>query len=151
MALIQSAWGKGQLPVYRPQSAGATHTQKFIIDLTNQAFASGDILELALLAPYAHIVDASLVVVGSLGAATVDIGLMSGTPGELLNADDSARTSGTELFAAAALTAGITRITKADSLLIASTEVERSIGVKFSAAVTAGAGKQLGIVLSFAQ
>lgn len=151
MALIQSPWAKGQKPVARPQTAWTVHAQLFVVDLTSQAFAAGDILELAVLPPYARIVGAQLVTVGALGAATVDIGLMSGNTGDLTNPDDSARTSGNELFAAAALTAELTFISKSASLLLEPTEKDRSIGVKFSAAVAAGAGKKIGLLLQFAQ
>lgn len=151
MALIQSDWAKGLKPVARPQTAWTVHAQLFIVDVPAAGFASGDILELAILPPYARIVGAQLVTVGSLGAATVDVGLMSGTTGELTNDDNSARTSGNELFAAAALTAELTFISKAAALLLAPTEKDRSIGVKFSAAVAAGAGKKIGLLLQFAQ
>lgn len=150
MALIQSAWAKDQLPVYRPQTAGAVHAQKFIFDLDAQSFAANDILELAMLPPYATLVDFQLVPVGSLGAATVDVGIMSGQPGELTNDDGSARTVGTELFSAAAIT-GLLGPQAVTGLLIAPVEAERSIGIKFSAAVTAGAGKKLGLILWFTQ
>jgi hypothetical protein len=150
MALIQSVWAKDQLPIYRPQTAGAVHAQKFFVDLDTLSFAANDILELAMLPPFAELVDFQLVPVGSLGAATVDVGLMSGQPGELTNDDGSARTVGTQLFAAAELTA-ILGPQKPDALLIKSIEGERSIGVKFSAAVAAGAGKKFGLILWFVQ
>lgn len=149
MALFQSPWVLGQKPVARPQTAHNTHSQLFIVDVPAAGFAQNDILELAVLHPYAHIIDAAIVPVGSLGAATVDIGLMSGETGELLNADGTARTVGAELFDDAAITA--LRLSKVDALLIPATEKPRSIGVKFSAAVAAGAGKKIGLMLHFAQ
>lgn len=150
MALFQSGWALGTIQVARPQTAHNTHSQLFIVDVPAAGFASGDILELAVIHPYASIIDATLIPVGSLGAATVDIGIMSGQTGETLNDDGSARTSGSELFAATAITA-LTRLTKVDALLIPATERARSIGVKFSAAVAAGAGKKIGLMLHFAQ
>ena len=114
-------------------------------------FQVGDILELGVLPPYATIVDAAIVPIGSLGAATVDIGVMSGEVGELLNTDGSARTNGNQLFAGATITA-LTRLTKTDMLVLAATDKPRSIGVTFAgAAVTAGAGKRFGLLLHFAQ
>ena len=150
MALFQSPWALGQKPVARPQTAHNTHSQLFIVDVPASGFAQNDILELAVLHPYAHIIDAAIVPVGSLGAATVDIGLMSGETGELLNANGTARTVGAELFTGAAITAML-RLSKVDALLIPATEKPRSIGVKFSAAVAAGAGKKIGLMLHFAQ
>jgi hypothetical protein len=151
MALYQSEWALGRLQVARPQTAFATHSQLFLVDVPAAGFQIGDILEIAALPPYANIVDAAIVPIGSLGAATVDIGLMSGEWGELTNTDGSARTCGNELFAASTI-AGLTRLTKTDMLILAETEKTRSIGVKFAvAAVTAGAGKQIGLMLHFKQ
>ncbi len=150
MALIQSAWAIGTLMVARPQTAHAVHSQLYIVNVPAAGFAAGDILELAALPAYSRFVDARIVPVGNLGAATVDVGLMSGEFGTLTNADGTARTSGNELFAGAAL-AAMLPLQKADSLLIASVDYDRSIGVKFSAAVAAGAGKQIGVQVWFKQ
>ena len=151
MALIQSPWALGNSPVARPQTAHATHSQLFIVDVPAAGFQVGDILELGVLPPYATVVDAAIVPIGSLGAATVDIGVMSGEVGELLNTDGSARTNGNQLFAGATITA-LTRLTKTDMLVLAATDKPRSIGVTFAgAAVTAGAGKRFGLLLHFAQ
>lgn len=151
MALFQSPWATGMLLPARPQTAFATHSQLYIMDIPAAGIAANDILELAILPPYARIVDAKLITAGSLGAATVDVGLMSGLTGELTNEDGSARTVGTELFAAAALTAEVTQLAKSAALLVGPTQKDRSIGLKFSAAVTAGAGKKIGLLLSIAQ
>lgn len=150
MALIQSGWALGTIQVARPQTAHNTHSQLFIVDVPSTGFATDDILELAVLHPFASVIDAALVPVGSLGAATVDVGIMSGEVGETTNTDGTVRTMGNELFAAAAITA-LARLTKTDALLLKPTEGARSIGVKFSATVTAGAGKKIGLMLHFAQ
>lgn len=150
MALIQSGWATGLIPVARPQTAHNTHAQLFIVDVPAAGFAAGDILELGVLHAYASIVDATIVPVGSLGAATVDVGIMSGETGETTNDDGTARTVGNELFAGATITA-ITRLTKTDALLLRPVERHRSIGVKFNAAVAAGADKKIGLMLHFAQ
>ena len=151
MALIQSRWALGNSPVARPQTAHSTHSQLFIVDVPAAGFQVGDILELAVLSPYANIVDAAIVPIGSLGAATVDIGVMSGEVGELLNADGSPRTNGNQLFAGTTIT-GLTRLTKTDMLVLAATDKPRSIGVTFAgAAVTAGIGKRFGLLLHFVQ
>lgn len=151
MALFQSPWATGMLLPARPQTAFATHSQLYIMDIPAAGIAANDILELAILPPYARIVDAKLITAGSLGAATVDVGLMSGLTGEPTNEDGSARTVGTELFAAAALTAEVTQLAKSAALLVGPTQKDRSIGLKFSATVTAGAGKKIGLLLSIAQ
>ena len=151
MALIQTGYALGTLPVARPQTANSTHSQLFIVDIPAAGLQIGDILELAVLPPYANIVDAAIVPVGSLGTATVDVGVMSGEVGATLNADGSARTSGNELFAATAVTA-LARMTKADIIVLAQADKPRSIGVKIgTAAITAGAGKKIGLLVHFVQ
>ena len=150
MALHQSGWVTCAIPVARPQTAHNTHAQLFIVDVPAAGFASGDILELGVLHAFASVIDATLVPVGDLGAATVDVGIMSGEWGELTNPDNTARTVGSELFAGATI-AALTRLTKTDALLLQPLEKHRSIGVKFNAAVAAGAGKKIGLMLHFAQ
>lgn len=152
MALLQSKWALGQSSVARPQSAYAVHTQLFMFDVS-AGVAIADIIELAVLPPYAVITDASLITTGSLGAGTVTVGLMTGNTGDTTNPDDSARTVGNQLFSAGTvITGGVLRISKPDSLLLATTEKDRSIGIVLAAeAITAGAGKQIGLLLSFAQ
>ena len=146
MAVFQSLWAKELRETYRPQTAGATHSQKFVFDVPASGFAANDVLELAVLAPYATIVGAKLVPIGALGAATVDVGLMSGELGD----PSTSRTVGNELFAGAALTAVI-QPSKPDAYVIRATEKARSIGVKFSAAVAAGEGKRIMLILDFVQ
>lgn len=150
MALHQSGWATGLIPVARPQTAHNTHAQLFIVDVPAAGFASGDILELGVLHAFASVIDAAVVGVSIADAATVDVGIMSGEMGELTNPDNTARTVGAELFTGAALT-GLVRMSKTDALLLQPLEKHRSIGVKFNAAVTGGAGKKIGLMLHFAQ
>ncbi|AEY69600.1 hypothetical protein PEp14_00011 [Erwinia phage PEp14] len=152
MALISTQFASGVRPTYRPQTAGALHSQLFHVAIPAGGFASGDILELAILPPYARIVDAQLILAGGAGVAgqTADVGIMSGEPGEPTNDDGSARTMGNELFAGAALD-GIQRLGKTDALFVKKTDKARSIGVKFNAAVPFVAGKQVALQLHFAQ
>ena len=80
MALIQSPWALGQKPVARPQTAHNTHSQLFIVDVPAAGFAQDDILELAVLHPYANVIDAAIIPVGSLGAVAVGTADVSGGP-----------------------------------------------------------------------
>ena len=107
MALFQSPWALGQKPVARPPPAHNTHSQLFIVDVPATGFAQNDILELAVLHPYAIVIDAAIIPVGSLGVATVDIGLMSGETGALHHAAGTARTAGAASFTGAAITASL--------------------------------------------
>ena len=96
MTIFQSDWGKGLQTPPRPQSAGAVHVAKFKY-LAITTLASTDIIEIGVLPAFASISDAILVTEGVWTGITADIGIMSGTVGDEL----SARTSGSELFAAA--------------------------------------------------
>lgn len=151
MALLHSEWALGRKPVARPQTAHNTHSQLFVIDVPAGGIKSGDILELAVLPPYAQIIDAAVVgVLITDAGATVDVGIMSGDVGEALDASGNARTSADEIFDGAALT-GIVRLSAPGALLIPATEKARSIGLKFNAAIVAGTGKKVGLMLHFAQ
>lgn len=146
MAIIQSAWAKGQRMAVRPQTAGANHVQKFSFDFSSQAVASTDILEIGELPPFAQISHATIVPEGDFTGITADIGLMSGAYGD---ATDTARTSGAQIFDD--VTVAFASISKGESLLIASAEASRGIGVKFSGNVAAAAGKKLHLMLFYYQ
>lgn len=148
-AIIQSSFAKNNLSAHRPQTAGAVHEQRFSFDFASQGVLSTDILELAVLPANAKLVDAYVYAEGAWGAITAGIGLMSGDFGS----KDTARTVGTELFAAQNVNNTVTalaRMSKPDGLLLAPTEKHRSIGVAFSADVAAGA-KKLHVRLFYAQ
>lgn len=154
MAIIKSAWIIGQQTTKRPQTTGAVHVTHFVYDfgsVASQALAAGDILELGIVPVNSRIVQARLIVEGAFAALTADIGIMSGTVGEDLNPDGSARTSGNQLFAAIALTGAFANLSKPDALLLAPSEIERSIGVKVSDAVAKAAGKKIHLQLFYYQ
>lgn len=146
----QSDWAKGTKQAFRPQTAGAEHTQKFTFDVPAAGFAAGDIIELGILPPYAQFTGAMLVPIGGLGASTVDVGIMSGEVGELTNTDNTARTVAPTLFAASPLSASLVSL-RSDWFQLIALESARSIGVKFNGSVTTGAGKTIGLMVSFTQ
>ena len=151
MAVIHSRWAKGQETTHRPQTAGASHVTEFVYDLEFETpLATGDILELGILPAYAKIHSATIFTEGTFTGLTADVGLMSGEVNADTNPDGTPRTSGTELWAAVDLTA-MASLSKPDALLIESSEKERSIGVKVSGAVAAGAGKKIHLLLFYRQ
>lgn len=145
MAIQQSAWAKGQEQSKRPHSAGAVHTQLFSYDASAGLLAA-DTLELGELPPYCKIVDAILFTEGTFTGLTANVGLMSGEYGST----DAARTTGTDIYAAADLTAFV-RLVQKSTLLLASSEASRGIGLRVSADVTAGAGKKIHLQLRYTQ
>lgn len=152
MAIVQSKWVEGLLQTIRPQTAGATHVTHFTYDVgVEGALGAGDILELGIIPAYARITHATLVTEGTWTGLTADVGVMTGEVGAALNPDNTARTSGDEFFNDVDLTVPLSSLTKAEPLLLAAQEYERSIGVKVSGAVAAAAGKRLHLLLFYHQ
>lgn len=73
---------------------------------------------------------------------SVDVGMMSGTPGDTV----SARTVGQEFFAAdtTARTGGLSRMTRQTGMRVTPTGADRSIGVKINAAAATQASTTTG-------
>lgn len=145
MAIKQSLWAKGNQQSKRPQTAGAVHAQLYSYDAAAGLLAA-DILEIGELPPGCKVVDAIVFTEGTFTGITANVGIMSGAYGD----PDAARTSGSEIFAAADLTT-FARLAKRDSLLLASVEASRGIGLKVSADVDAGAGKKIHLMLFYIQ
>jgi hypothetical protein len=147
MAILQTelATGQKQAPQAYTSGASASYLSTFTIP-AGMTVAAGDIVELGPLPAEHRIVAATIIPSGNFGAGvTADIGIMSGEFGD----KDSVRTSGAELFDDVALTA-MASLTKGDSILLATSDDNRGIGVKFSASV-AGAGQKLSLLLVYAQ
>ena len=152
MAIVQSQHVKGLKQTIRPQTAGAVHVTHFTYDVgVEGALGTGDILELGIIPPYDRLDQVKIVTEGTFTGLTADVGVMSGEVGAALNPDNTARTSGSEFFAAADLTVRLAATTKPDALLLAPQEYGRSVGVKVSAAVPAAAGKRLHLFLYYHQ
>lgn len=139
MAVIQSRVAQGIDQVPDSYHYGVNASYLAVLDLpAGKNIAAGDVVEIGILPPDHRFVTAQVIPEGAFGAGvTADIGLMSGTVGS----QDPARTVGDELFDGVALTA-FASLTSGEALLVAPSPVARSIGVKFSAAVT-GAGQKL--------
>lgn len=132
MAIVQSAWGAGlhQAPV--SGEAGTVVAERYTFTVSDD-LAADDIVELAVLPAYHTVVDAILL---GEDVGTVDVGIMSGTVGS----SDQSRTSGDELFSAAA-TGSVARMSKASGFTIEPVEADRSIGVKVADGVAASGQK----------
>lgn len=146
MAFIQSEYALGQKTAPQAFSAGAVVAYTATVSIpTGETLGAGDTVELAALPANHRIVDATVIADGDFDGKTAAIGIMSGNFG----ADDATRTSGTELFAAAALT-GFTRLATGTAAMLPTSDKDRSIGVKLSGTVT-GAGQTLTLLLLLAQ
>lgn len=144
--IYQSEFAVNQAEVPQAFTAGAVvaHTAEYVIP-AGVTIATTDIIELSVLPADHRIVDAIVIPTGNFGTATADVGIMSGEVGS----KDNTRTSDDVIFDDAALT-GFVRLAKSSGLILEPSDTDRSIGVKFSAAVT-GAGQVLRIQFLMAQ
>lgn len=145
MTIRKSDWALGNkvAPVSREARGVVAELYQFLI---TEDVAAEDIIELAVLPAYHRIVSATLIPEGDLGeGVTANVGIMSGAIGE----NDDNRTMGTELFEGAALDK-MSSLSKADAILVEPVEADRSIGVQFSGAVTAGDGDKVVSLVVFA-
>lgn len=157
MALIQSLWATRQRNTPNAGCAAAVVAQLFEYTLTAAALAANDIIELGVLPANNEVCDMVLVPddLDTNGAPTMslDVGLMSGEVGALLNADNSARTVGAEFFAAdtGVRTGAISRPTLKTAFTTAAADKDRSIGVKIvaAAATQAAAGTKLRLMVFY--
>lgn len=149
-AIKQSAWAKFQDMVRRPQSAGAVHTTDFSYDASAGLLAV-DKVDLGILMAGAKVVDAIVWSDADVGGATnATVGIMSGDVGST----DPARTLGTEILNAVAITnahTAVVRPTNPAMMKLAASNVDRSVGLQVSADIAAGAGKTLHVRLFYVQ
>lgn len=143
MTIIQSEWAKGRKSAPTSRESRGVVAERFTFEVTDN-IGTGDILELAILPAYHFVVGATVIPEGDFGEVTADIGIMSGAVGD----QDNTRTSGNEIFEAVAL-GEVSSADKVEGLMLVPADADRSIGVKFSAAVTAG--QKLTLLLLTAQ
>lgn len=146
MPTIQTSWADGRDTAPRPQTSGAVHVAKFVLNIPT-TIVNADVVEIGLLQPFAHIVDAILVPEGAFAGVTCTVGLMTGEGGDPV----TPRTVGGQIFAAATALTGTVRNTLADGFNIQPSESTRGIGVDFSADVAGAGGKRLTLILFYVQ
>lgn len=141
MALLQSPWATNQRSTPTGGCNGGEVVQLFEYTLPSGVTpAIGDIIEIGVLPANNQMCDAWLIPddwdTNGTPTMAVDVGVMSGTVGALLNDDGSARTCGNEYFAAsnAAQSGTPAQMTAKTGFLVAPSDRDRSIGVKFTAA-----------------
>lgn len=143
MAIKTSVYSRGQVQL--PSPTIANHEVVEIIEHEfAEALPSADILDLFPLPPGCRITDIRVITTGT-GAATMNMGLMTGEVGST----EAARTLGTDLFSAVTPTTAQTA-TIPSLASIKKAGDARSIGVRFSAAVPAGPGNKLIAIIRYA-
>lgn len=144
MATRASQFATTQLPTRVISGAGNVFVNDFFYDITAAQIVLNDIIDIGVLPAYHTVTDMVLYAddldTNGTPLIALDVGIMSGTPGDIT----SARTSGNEFFAAdvSARTGVISRMSKPAGFIVKPTEADRSIGVKIqAAAATAAAGR----------
>ena len=147
MAIKQSPWALFKQTAARPITSGAVTRQEFFYDASAGLLAA-DIVDLGVLPANAKIHDAFIYGDVSIGTTNATVGIMSGE----LGSTDGARTLGTEIFNAAAITnahTALVRMTNPAAQHLAAGATDRSIGLQVSADVAAGAGKIIRLVVAY--
>jgi len=147
MSVIQSNYAKGIIAVAYPSIAGAATAMRFVHQLA-AAPAAGDILELAMVPAGCRVIDMILdsdeLDTDAAATMTLDVGLMSGAFGE-----EGARTSGAEFFSGSALAqaGGSERPSLKTAFRTSKSNIDRSIGIKFSAVAAAFQAGTIGLTV----
>lgn len=144
MAILASKYATSVLTTVTADCAGDVVSNDYFYDLTAAQNVTGNIIDIGIL-PAGHTISDVILLPDDLDtnvspAMTLDVGIMSGTPGDTV----TARTCGAEIFSAstAAQGATVTRASLKTAFIILPTEVDRSIGVKvLLQAATAAAGR----------
>lgn len=145
MATKQSAYFKGnarkELPI--PLQAGMA-CEVIITHVFTEAVNTTDVLEICPLMPWMKILGAE-VIGQNIGATTMDIGYLTGTPGDT----DAVRTCGNELFNDQAGNAVGTMTLLAAAGLAKNGDTAKSIGMVPAANIAASASTKLNLRLRY--
>lgn len=137
-----SKFSDGTLGHVTAACAGQVVCNEYFIDLTTTHIATGAMFDVGILPAYHTIVDMILIPddLDDVTALTLDVGLLSGTPGDATGT----RTIGAEFFSDSTAGQGATptRMSLKTGFIVLPTETDRSIGVKVETdATTAVAGR----------
>lgn len=136
MTIRASQFTIGTLPTITGDCAGDIVVNDYFYDLPTAQNITGDIIDIGQLPAY-HTVSDMVLIPDDLDTATgmtLDVGIMSGTPGDVV----TARNCDAVFFAASAApqTGAVARPTLPSAFKVLATELDRSIGVKIVAQAT---------------
>lgn len=140
MAILLTPHTSGYATPPRPQTAGAVHVARTVLDLAQGMTAATDTAWLTYLPPDGRVIDAILVPRGTFTGLTASLGLV-----------DAGGAVGTELFAAVALSAGVQRLAAEAAFRIAPAETARTVGLSVSGDIAAAADQSLTLLLFYTQ
>lgn len=140
MATKQSNFyaGNAQVPFNTSHKAGSVVTVMGSIDLSAGLLLT-DVMEILPVLPYGRITAFDIADTGNLGTTNLTIGMMSGNPGDTT----AVRTVGTEILASAAAGTAVAATLASLIAIPRNDGTAKSIGLKVSASIAAGAGKKL--------
>jgi hypothetical protein len=150
MATMLSDFAKRVRNTVNGDCAGDVVVNRFYVDLAAADLVLNNVIDLGIL-PAGHTVTDAILIPDDLDTGTgitLDVGIMSGTPGDGV----SARTVGQELFTAstAAQTGAVTNLSQKTGFTIAASAADRSIGVKIAVAPTGATAGRLRLLVSMA-
>lgn len=145
MALKQTDQNQYRQYIASPKNAGERVRNVFQADLS-AGFLAADILEIAAIPARARLAQVTVASTGLTG--TIAVSVLTGTYGKATTSTGAERTAASQLIAAAS-TAADTSVPLGTMMALAPTEDHRSIGLAFSANVTAGAGKTVMVAVDF--
>ena len=145
MAIFQSETAKRRETPPTGYTSGSVQCAIFTYTFNANFTAATDVLEIGFLPANTIPVRARLLPEGLTAANTADVGFMSGEPGD----PDPTRTSGDELFDGVAAVATEAPAAAIDLLAVSRDEKHRSIGIKMSEDITAGAAKKVTLILEY--
>jgi len=144
MATKASTFTKWATTSVTGDCSGDIITNDYFVDVKAADIVESDVIDIGIL-PANHTVADMILIADDLdtnGTPTIalDVGLMSGVPGDVT----SSRTCGSQFFAASTAAQGgtVARMSKKEGFLVKPSDADRSIGVRFqAAAATAAAGR----------
>jgi hypothetical protein len=155
MALLFSTVARGSSREAAPLNGASLVAVRLQMTLSTANNVTGNIIDYLILPADCHLVDAILDTddLDSNGSPAIllDVGVMTGSPGEDLDAAGAARTIGAEIFSAStvAQAGGVVRPTLKTAFRIAPVAYDRSIGVKINTQSATAASGDIGLTLVF--
>ncbi len=152
MPTILSPFAKFEQPVNASDRRGQPVVNRFFVDLKAADLVANNIIDIGIL-PAGHSIVSAVLIADDLDTngtptLTLDVGILSGTIGDAV----SARTCGTELFAAsnAAQTGATVSATSKTAFTIVASPENRSIGARVVTGAATGAAGRLRLLVTSA-
>lgn len=147
MAIKQTPHAKGIQQAAQPCCANELNTARFVLDLSamSLAVAATDVAEMGILPMHCRIRSYTLIPENIGAGVNCNVGIMTGTPTD----PDPTRTIGTQLFAGQAINNTPIQGAAVAAYNLEPVAFDRSIGLTVDAAIAAGAGKRITLIVDY--